>query len=150
MKVFFGTETGNSETVAKSIIKKAAKNGLEAEGPVSLDGYTPEQLAEESRVIIVISTWDQGEPPEAARDFCEELFETDAVDLSGVEFCVIALGDPEYDDDFCRCGLMVDEHLERLGATRLMECAKLGVDFQVSYMGWSKNFYKMLEGQAAA
>lgn len=150
IKVFFGTESGNSESVAKAILKKAGKKGLEAEGPVNLDGYTPEQLKAESRVIIVISTWDEGEPPAAARDFCEDLYEAQDLDLSGLEYCVIALGDPEYGEDFCKCGLLVDEHLARLGATKLMEPATLGVDFQVGYMGWSKDFYKMMESKSAA
>ncbi len=149
-QVLFGTESGNSQSVARSIVKKAGKKGLTFPDPINLAEYKPEQLQGESRVIIVISTWDEGAPPGPAKPFCNALFTAEDLDLSNLEYCVIALGDVEYGENFCKCGLLVDAHLARLGARKMRETAKLGMDFQVGYMGWSKDFFKSLEAENAA
>jgi len=58
---------------------------------------------------------------------------------------VLALGDTEY-ALYCECGKQVDARLTELGATAVMPRTDLGADFMVSYIGWSKNFWKTMAG----
>jgi len=144
LTILYGTETGNCKSLAEKVAKKAAKNGLSTE-VCDLKDYTVEQLAEvKNPTLFIISTWDEGAPPPKAKPFCDALATTD-VDLSGLPYTVLALGDTEY-ELYCECGKQIDARLAELGAERVMDRTDLGADFLVFYIGWSKNFWKTMAG----
>ncbi len=144
LSIFYGTETGNSKSLADKVAAKAKKNGVEA-SVFDLAECGPEDLAaQKSPAVIIISTWDDGEPPPKAKPFCAALAESD-VDLSGLDYTVLALGDTEY-PLYCECGKQIDTRLAELGAKPLLPRTDMGVDFPVSYIGWSKTFWKTLAG----
>jgi sulfite reductase (NADPH) flavoprotein alpha-component len=144
LTVLYGTETGNSRGLAQKVAKKGEKNGVEVD-VIDLAEYTVDQLAQlDNPFVLIISTWDDGEPPADCRDFCESLASTD-VDLSGKQYTVLALGDTEY-PLFCECGKKVDARLTELGATAILPRTDLGAEFMVTYIGWSKNLWKTLAG----
>lgn len=141
LTILYGTETGNSRQLAKQVAKRAEKNGVTAT-VCDLADYSVEQLAAASDpVLIIISTWDDGEPPAKARPFVKAL--TESSSLPGLRYTVLALGDQEY-PAFCEAGKKVDAALEKAGAERFLPRADLGADFQVSYMGWAKKFWGRL------
>ena len=72
-------------------------------------------LKDAGSLLVVVSTWGDGEPPEAAEVFYNELMAAEDISLDGVEFSVCALGDTSY-DQFCQTGKDVDARLEKLGA----------------------------------
>lgn len=140
--ILYGTETGNSRGLAQKVQAKADKNGVTAH-VYDLKEYTVAELAAvEHPVLIIISTWDEGVPPPSARPFCKALEEAE-IDLSGLKYTVLALGDTEY-EQFCACGKAVDQRLKALGAECILERTDLGADFLVFYIGWSKRFWKTL------
>lgn len=140
LTILYGTETGNSRGLANKVADKAQKNGLTTQ-VIDLANYTVAQLAAlDHPFLLIISTWDEGEPPARARRFCRELFASSA-DLSHLTYTVLALGDKEY-EQYCACGRKIDEQLSALGAKAFLPRADLGSDFMVSYIGWSKNFWK--------
>ena len=144
LTVLYGTETGNCRGVADKVVKKGEKNGVEV-SVYDLAEYTVDQLKEITNpVLVVISTWDDGAPPPKAAPFCKALAEAD-LDLSGLKYTVLALGDTEY-PLFCQCGKEVDAKLEALGAEKVLDRTDLGADFMVSYIGWSKKFWKTMAG----
>lgn len=144
LTVLYGTETGNCRDLAGKVAKKGEKNGVETD-VIDLAEYSVEQLAElDHPFVVIISTWDDGVPPPDAVAFCEEL-KASEVPLAGRKYAVLALGDTEY-PLFCECGKQVDADLGRLGAEAVMPRTDLGEDFLVSYIGWSRQFWKALEG----
>ncbi len=144
LTVFYGTETGNSRGLAQKVAKKGEKNGVEVD-VVDLAGCDVSALeAIDHPFVIIISTWDDGVPPPKCATFCRHLAKTD-VSLAGKQYTVLALGDTEY-PLFCQCGKQVDAKLAELGATPVMERTDLGADFMVSYIGWSKNFWRTMAG----
>jgi sulfite reductase (NADPH) flavoprotein alpha-component len=144
LTVLYGTETGNCEGLAKKVAAKGEKNGVAVE-LIDLSEYSVEQLAAiDNPVVVIISTWDDGAPPPKCVDFCNALFASSA-DLSNLEYTVLALGDNEY-PQFCECGKQVDAKLAELGAKCVMPRTDVGADFMVSYIGWSKNFWKTMKG----
>ncbi|MGZ0654085.1 flavodoxin domain-containing protein [Coraliomargarita sp. W4R53] len=144
LTVLYGTETGNARGLAQKVAKKGEKNGVEVD-VIDLASYTVESLAElDHPFVVIISTWDDGAPPPKSKAFCEALASTD-LSLAGKQYTVLALGDTEY-PLFCECGKQVDARLAELGATPVLPRTDLGGEFMVSYIGWSRNFWKTLRG----
>lgn len=142
VKVLFGTMTGNAEELANDLVDRLRAAGHEAE----LDdagGYPVDRLREEAMVAVVISTWGEGDPPDDAEEFCHDLYDGKAGDLSNLKFTVCALGDTSY-EDFCGCGRKVEEALLAAGATKLTERAELDVDFEDGYEAWAERFVAAL------
>lgn len=143
--ILYGTETGNAEDLANQTLERAEAAGLEVKLVGAMD-FSVADLADTQRLICVISTWGEGDPPSEAEDFCHDLYDgNDVPDLSHLEFTVCALGDTGY-DEFCGCGVKVDAALEKHGATRFHEIAKLDVDFDDDFEAWSDALFAKLEG----
>ncbi|WP_269523175.1 flavodoxin family protein [Coraliomargarita parva] len=144
LTVLYGTETGNCRGLAEKVAKKGEKNGVEVD-TIDLAEYSMAQLETlDNPFLVIISTWDDGMPPPKCVAFCDELAASSA-DLSGKQFAVLAMGDTDY-PLFCECGKKVDAKLAELGATPVMARTDLGADFMVSYIGFSKNFWKTMAG----
>ncbi len=142
LTILYGTETGNCKGIAQKVAAKATKNGV-SPWVYDLADYTVEQLQEiDHPVLFIISTWDEGLPPPKAKPFCDSLM-TSELDLSGLRYTVLALGDTEY-ELYCECGIQVDNRLKEMGAECLLPRTDLGEDFLVFYIGWSKRFWKTM------
>lgn len=142
LTVLYGTETGNCKGLAQKVAAKGAKNGVEVEG-IDLATYSIEELAAlDHPVLIIISTWDEGLPPPRCKGFVDAL-KARSEPMSDLRYSVLALGDTEY-TLFCECGKQVDAKLAELGAECLLPRTDLGADFMVSYIGWSKSFWKTM------
>jgi len=76
-------------------------------------------LLRASNALFVLSTFGDGEPPDAARRAARQLL-AQALDLSGLQFGLLALGDRQY-PHYCGFGRQVDGWLIRNGAHALFE-----------------------------
>ena len=65
--LLFGSQSGNSEGLASKIAKDAKAYGLEGEVH-DMDGFDFNSLSSKRRVMIVCSTWGEGEQPDNAED----------------------------------------------------------------------------------
>lgn len=92
-------------------------------------------LKQASCVLMVVSTYGDGEPPDDAAPFWEEVVRGHGVDLRGLRFSVLALGDATF-DRFCGCGRDFDAALERQGATRLYPRVDCDVDYDEQAQQW--------------
>lgn len=144
LTVLYGTETGNSRGLAEKVAKKGAKNGVEVEIQDLAEYSISELESLENPFLVIISTWDDGAPPPKCIPFCDAL-RNGSASLAEKQYAVLALGDTEY-PLFCECGKQVDEDLAKLGAKPVMPRADLGADFMVSYIGWSRAFWKTMAG----
>ena len=68
----------------------------------------------------------------------------DGLDLRGVKFSVLALGNSTY-DHFCKCGRDLDAALERRGATRLYPRVDCDVDYDVPAKRWTEGVIASLQ-----
>ncbi|PID37434.1 MAG: sulfite reductase subunit alpha [Rhodobacterales bacterium] len=132
--ILFGTQTGNAEAVAEEAAEMAKSRGYTPRVQ-ELDAVDMEALAQMERVIVVISTYGEGEMPDNAQLFWDAVSATTAPRLESLRYGVIALGDTSY-DEFCQAGKLIDIRFEQLGAQRLAERVDCDVDFEDPATAW--------------
>jgi sulfite reductase (NADPH) flavoprotein alpha-component len=134
LTILFGTESGNAEALANSARKAAAKQGF-APRLLDMAEATPELLLSLPNIVLIASTWGEGEPPQRAADFYAALMAEGAPRLEGVRYAVLALGDRAY-AQFCEIGRRFDERLEALGATRVVPRIECDLDYEAPANDW--------------
>jgi sulfite reductase (NADPH) flavoprotein alpha-component len=135
LEVLCASQTGNGRGVAETLARRAAAAGLAVRAR-SLDGFRVAGLAALKRAAFVISTHGDGDPPEEAVELFEYLESGRAADLSGLEFCVLALGDRSY-GKFCEAGRRLEELLQARGARAFAPRVDCDVDFAAAAQAWS-------------
>lgn len=136
LTILYGSQTGNAKGVASAIQAQAKAHGL----PVTLTSmadYKPKQLKKETHLLVVVSTYGEGEPPESAVDLFEQLKKGKIGKLEGLKFAVLGLGDSSY-EFFCQTGKDFDDFLSKAGAERIHELASLDVDYQEAAKAWGE------------
>jgi sulfite reductase (NADPH) flavoprotein alpha-component len=136
LTIIYGSQTGNAKGVASAIKAQAEARGL----PVTLTSmadYKPKQLKKETHLLVVVSTYGEGEPPESAVDLFEQLKKGKVGKLEGLKFAVLGLGDSSY-EFFCQTGKDFDSLLTKAGADRVHELASLDVDYQDAAKAWGE------------
>ena len=135
LEVLFGSQSGNAEGLASKIAKIAKSYGLQ--GSVhDMDGFDFNSLSSKKRVIIVCSTWGEGEQPDNAEELWKFANSDAATRLEGTHFAVCALGDTSY-ELFCESGKEWDGLFEKLGATRIVERIDCDVDYDAPASEWT-------------
>ncbi|WP_417280643.1 sulfite reductase subunit alpha [Celeribacter sp.] len=132
--ILYGTQTGNAEEVANEAAALAKTRGF-APRVEELDAIDMDRLSQMDTVIIVVSTYGEGEMPDNAHMFWEALSSGTAPRLESLNFGVLALGDTSY-DGFCQAGKLIDMRLEQLGAKRLGARVDCDVDFEDAASLW--------------
>lgn len=133
--MLFGSQTGNSSELADQLAAGLRAAGLGA-NVTELDAAGVGALTSgSSHVLIVTSTYGEGEMPDNAGMFWEELNAAEMPRLEDLSFAVLGLGDSGY-DDFCQAGKDLDIRLEQLGAKRLTARVDCDVDFEDEAAEW--------------
>ncbi len=133
--LLYGSQTGNAESLAKKFIKLLKKSGFEPEIH-DLAAYDRSRITKEKNLLVITSTYGDGEPPDNAADFYNWILSDSAPRLDGVNFSVLALGDTSY-PDFCKCGIDFDTRFESLGATRVFKRIDSDVDTDAPFAEWT-------------
>jgi sulfite reductase (NADPH) flavoprotein alpha-component len=138
LTILFGSQTGSAESLAKRVAKEAGKRGFAATA-MDMAGFTLEKLAQEQHVLIITSTYGDGEPPDNAKALHAALgaaVEGAATPrLTNLRYSVCGLGDTNY-VQFCQCGKDFDGRLEKLGATRASARVDCDLDFEAKFTAW--------------
>ncbi|AMK78735.1 MULTISPECIES: sulfite reductase subunit alpha [Methylomonas] len=134
LHILYGTQTGNSESLANDAANAAKKHGLQ---PVvkSMDEVEIGQLPQMQYLLIITSTYGEGAMPDNAEMLWEAANSDAAPRLENVNYSVLALGDTSY-DLFCQAGIDWDNKLAALGAKRLFDRVDCDVDFETPAEKW--------------
>jgi sulfite reductase (NADPH) flavoprotein alpha-component len=148
VSILWGSQTGNSEGCAKKLMK-ALKAGNYQPEVFDMAQYDISRLPSEKNVLIITSTYGDGEPPDNAADLHSHIMGDSSPSLENVNFSVFALGDSEY-PDFCQCGIEFDTRLEALGAKRMFERIDCDVDYDDQFKIWKEGVMSAMGGSSAA
>ena len=149
LTILYGSRTGNGKGLAKVAEKMALENGLSTEVK-SMEDYKLKDLASEKKLLIIVSTHGDGEPPFQAKEVYDYIHGKRAPKLDGVQYAVLALGDSSY-LHFCKTGKDFDKQLEKLGAKRIKNILCCDVDYKQSDEQWLKEVlqdFKQIAGSA--
>lgn len=146
--VLYGSQTGTAEGLAKKTAKEAEAKGF-APRVLSMEKYESVQWANESNVLIITSTYGDGDPPDPAQSFWTWLKSETAPRLENVRYSVLALGDTNY-SAFCAFGKNCDERLAALGAQRLQDRRDCDVDYEGPVKEWTEAVLARLSENAGA
>ncbi len=136
LTVIYGTQTGNSESIGDDVVALAGEYGLSAQ-LVDMADLELENFADIERMLIICSTYGEGEMPDNAELLWQEFSEAGDLDLSQLNFSVLALGDSSY-DEYCEAGKLWDLRLAELGANRVADRVDCDVDFDDDAEAWVK------------
>jgi sulfite reductase (NADPH) flavoprotein alpha-component len=131
--ILFGTESGNAQGLAKRAGEAVAKAGLTPK-VVDMMDFAGEKLVELRRLLVITSTYGNGDPPSNAEALHAYLMKK-CPPLPDLVFSVCALGDTTY-DRFAQCGKDFDRRLGELGATRIADRKDCDVDYDDAFDAW--------------
>ncbi len=146
--VIYGSQTGTAEGLAKKLVKSLKKGNFAPEIH-DMAAYDRSRLIKEKNLLVITSTYGDGEPPDSAAELHSWLLSDAAPKLDGVSYSVLALGDSSY-PDFCKCGVEFDTRLAALGAKPIHARVDVDVDPDAPFAHWSEAVLAVLSPSGAA
>ncbi|HEX8403583.1 MAG TPA: flavodoxin domain-containing protein, partial [Duganella sp.] len=114
--VAYASQTGNAEALAEQTLATLRLAGIAAQLS-ELSELDADDLRRAERILFLVSTYGEGDAPDAAAAFAGRLMTAD-VPLPRLHYAVLALGDSAY-AQFCGFGRALDGWLRRQGAQSL-------------------------------
>ncbi|KWB48684.1 bifunctional nitrate reductase/sulfite reductase flavoprotein subunit alpha [Burkholderia ubonensis] len=132
--LLWASQTGNIESLTEDYATQLMNAGFEIRTTCMSD-YPLASLAKAQYVLLMTSTFGDGDPPDNGSEFWDALRADGAARLDGVHFAVLAFGDRNY-DQFCGHGRRLDARFAELGAKRLSPRVDCDVEFQADADRW--------------
>jgi sulfite reductase (NADPH) flavoprotein alpha-component len=139
--VLWGSQSGNAKNLANVI-----GESLQGEFEVivqDMGEIDPEEIHNIHRLIIVTSTYGDGEPPDNASEWMSFVKFADELDLSHLGYAVIGLGDTYY-PHFCQAGKDFDEYLSKHGAHAMLKRLDCDLYYEEQYPDWVNELKRVL------
>ena len=150
--ILVGTMTGTAQLVAQEL-ELAWDDGETRVETLPMDRLDGSVLQRPGVFLICTSTYGQGDVPDNARAFYEDL-KAKRPDLSRVRYGVFGLGDRTYAETFNFGGKRFDEILQALGAQRIGERvqhdASSGVLPEETAAEWGQGWLELAREAATA
>ncbi|KVO39201.1 reductase [Burkholderia stagnalis] len=146
--LLWASQTGNIESLTEDYATQLMNAGFEIRTTCMAD-YPVASLAKAQYVLLMTSTFGDGDPPDNGREFWDALRADGAARLDGVRFAVLAFGDRNY-DQFCGYGRQLDARLAALGAARLLPRVDCDVEFQADADRWLERIVARIKEEDAA
>jgi sulfite reductase (NADPH) flavoprotein alpha-component len=152
--VLYASQSGTAEGLAHALSDKlkaaAFANGSPAEVRVAcLNTFKDIAWASEKTILMLTSTWGDGDMPDNGVAFWEWLKSPEAPALAHASYAVLGLGDKTY-TRYCQAGKNLDSRFAELGAKRLLPLCECDTDYEAKTEEWMAHARGALEPLAAA
>jgi sulfite reductase (NADPH) flavoprotein alpha-component len=148
IKILFASQTGTAEGLAKKLTKEARRRGFNAD-LLDLGSLSLEVLATLAHVLVIASTHGDGDAPDCAARFAQQLQAAQGTPFTGLKYAVLALGDRSY-SKFCSFGQHIDERFAELGAIRLAERIDADGDVDEPFKSFRETLWRTLPVESPA
>ncbi len=145
--VLWASQTGNAEGVAVRVAEQIRSLG----GPLlhrEMDDQSLADLPERCDLIVISSTFGDGEAPSNGEGLWVELSAAGAKLPPDLRFAVLGLGDSNY-ADFCGHGRRLDQRLAELGGSRLLARVDCEPDYDLDVAEWLDALTSVLRSDLA-
>lgn len=143
--ILYATETGKSETYALRL-EQLFSNTFHVRN-FCMNNYILEEIANESILIVICSTFGNGEPPDNGKEFWKNLNQIQEFNKKTkdrLKFSVFALGSSQY-PTFCAFGKNLDLLLSKIGQRILpIECGDELRGQEQTFNKWAEILYKAI------
>lgn len=135
--ILYGTKSGNAKLIAEQAQKYFDKNGIKSVCK-NMAGFDPVKLNETQKLLVVVSTHGEGEPPPAAGRFFKVCLSDEMTKLPQLNYSICALGDSSY-EEFCRAGKELDRRFAELGAKAFHPRKDCDLEFSEDAVQWIRH-----------
>lgn len=146
LTILYATESGNAAALARAVRKEAQRTGF-APSLLDMADTAPDRLPP-GTLLLIASTWGEGDPPQRSEPFVAALLASDAPRMDGRRFAVLALGDRAY-ANFCATGRALDARLPELGAERIAPLQECDLDYAAPAQAWTGAILSVLAPPSA-
>ena len=141
--IYYATETGNSKALSLQMMKAVKAAGYKVKNS-PVNRLKPKDIKPDVLSIFLCSTHGEGDPPETAINFYEEIKGAKDGSLEGLNYAVLGLGDSSY-EIFCGFATDLDKELQRLGGKPFQENGLFDVDYASHTPTWIEQTVKNMD-----
>lgn len=133
VRVVYASQTGFAEQLARQTLQSLQAAGVAAQLN-GIDSVAVDELRQAGRVLFVVSTTGDGDPPDMAVAFSRLKMQQPA-SLDGLRYGLLALGDSDY-EDFCGFGKQLQHWLQVSGAQSLFDPVQVDSEDEADLRHW--------------
>ena len=142
--ILWGSQSGNARNLAH-VIGESLTQDFSVE-VINMGDLDPEKILEMKTLVIVTSTYGDGEAPDNASEWLSFLKFSDELNLSGLQYAVIGLGDTYY-PHFCQAGKDFDQYLSEKGGRALLPRLDCDLYYEEQYPDWLRELKSVLKSR---